>query len=272
MSTVPHTTTQEAPDLWRFNESMAGMPSQPYVDSYLLIGTKRAALIDALQSAQTVSLVEEVRQRTNLPVDVLITHGHPDHAGAEMEKLANAEGFTLYMSHLDLPIFASFSGGTVPAERFHDIQEGDEWDLGGITLKAYRVAGHTPGSFVFLDRDHRRAFTGDAFGLWLQLPHSLTMAEFCEEARRFEGVLADIPETTFYTGHLYQCGEKPWTAVQCTYLREVAEQILAGTYQGEEIKLPAGMENSPMAERMRGARIVKYKTVTNFIYRDDQLR
>lgn len=265
---VLHTVTQLAPDLWEFNEGQG--PNQPYVDAYLLIGTKRAALIDALQSEQEPSLVEEVRKRTNLPVDVLITHGHGDHAGPEIAKLAAAEGFTLYMSHEDIDILRGF--GADCNVTFVDIHEGDSWDLGGTVLTAHRLAGHTPGSYVFLDREGRRAFTGDAFGLWMQLPHSLTVAEYLEDVKRFEAVLADIPETTFYTGHLYQCGEKPWTAIQCTYMREVCEKLLDGSYVGEEIQLPPEMAESPMAKMVAGCRIVKYKTITNFLYREEKLR
>lgn len=268
--TVLHTTTQLAPDLWEFNEGQTAAPDQPYVDAYLLIGSQRAALIDALQSEQTVSLVEEVRSRTNLPVDVLITHGHGDHAGPEIAKLAAAEGFTLYMSHADIDILKGFgSDFDIP---FVDIHEGDQWDLGGTILTAYRLAGHTPGSFAFLDRAGHRAFTGDAFGLWMQLPHSLTVAEYLEDVKRFETVLADIPETVFYTGHLYQCGDAPWTAVQCSYMREICEKLLDGSYVGEELQLPPEMANSPMAKLMAGCRVVKYKTITNFLYRPEKLR
>lgn len=265
---VLHTTTQLAPDLWEFNEGMA--PGQPYVDSYLLIGTKRAALIDALQSEQDVSLVEEVRSRTDLPVDVLITHGHGDHAGPEIAKLAAAEGFTLYMSHLDLDILKEFGAGS--GIHFQDIKEGDSWDLGNRVLTAHRLQGHTPGSFAFLDAAGARAFTGDAFGLWMQLPHSLTVAEFLEDCRRFEAVLAELPEVTFYTGHLYQCGEKPWTTPHCTDLRVICEKLLDGSYVGEEMTFPEAMKDSPIAKKMAGCRVVKYKGINNFLYREEKLR
>jgi len=268
---VKHTITQWAPDLWQFNEGYAQQPDNPYVDAYLIVGTERAALVDALQSEQEVSLVEEIRKITDLPVDVLITHGHGDHAGPEIAKLADAEGFTLYMSHADIDVLKGF--GEDLGISFVDINEGDSWDLGGGTvLTAHRLAGHTPGSYVFLDRKNNRAFTGDAFGLWMQLPHSLTVAEYIEDVKRFEAVLADYPDATFFTGHLNQCGDKPWTAVQCTYMREICEQLLDGSYVGEEMKFPPEMADSPFAKRMAGCRIVKYKTITNFIYRDETLR
>ena len=50
------------------------------------------------------------------------------------------------------------------------------------------------------------------------------------------------------------------------------EQLLDGSYVGEEVKFPAEMAESPMAKMMAGCRVVKYKTITNFIYRDEKLR
>lgn len=49
------------------------------VDSYLILGNSRAVLIDTLQETET--LYQTVRELTDLPLMVLLTHGHPDHAG-----------------------------------------------------------------------------------------------------------------------------------------------------------------------------------------------
>ena len=54
----------------------------PGVDAYLLTGEKRAVLVDTLQNA--TGLYEKVRELTELPLDVLITHGHIDHAGKSL--------------------------------------------------------------------------------------------------------------------------------------------------------------------------------------------
>jgi len=262
------TVTQISPDLWRFNE---GMGENPYVDAYLVVGTERAAIIDALQSKQPVSLAKQIREITSLPVDVLLTHGHPDHAGAEVAGFLEEDGFTLYMAHADVEIAKSFAP-EFTVEMFIDIKEGDTYDLGGTILTAYCVAGHTPGSYVFLDRENRRCFTGDVFGVWMQLDHSLTIAEYAEELKRFEKTLADVPETVFWTGHLAQAKGETLTAIHATNMREACELLLSGELVGREMELPPGMAESPMAALMKGARIAEHKTVKSLTYKDSKLR
>ena len=90
-------TTKINEQLYEFTElsDLAGNGVKvPYVDAYLLIGTKRAALIDALQYSK--GLYEEVRKYTDLPLDILITHGHGDHAGCSLKEFADA-GCKIYM-------------------------------------------------------------------------------------------------------------------------------------------------------------------------------
>jgi len=267
-SSEKFTVEQLAPDFWHFNESMGENSS---VDAYLLVGKKRAALIDALMSEQPKSLVEQIREITDLPVDVLITHGHPDHAGAEVKKMVGAEGFTLYMSIDDLPIAKNSFAPWFTADMFKDIREGDVYDLGGVKLEAFRVAGHTPGSYVFLDRDNNRCFTGDAFGVWMMLDHSLLLAVYERELRRFEKAIAGVPDVKLYGGHLNQAPDGYYTAEHVTNLREACGMILSGEMRGEDVVLPPEMENDPMADIMRDAKILRHKTAS-ITYRENKLR
>lgn len=50
---------------------------------YLIEGTERAVLIDGLVGAG--SLKNYVREMTDLPVTLILTHGHLDHTGAAWE-------------------------------------------------------------------------------------------------------------------------------------------------------------------------------------------
>ncbi len=247
------------------------MGDNPYVDAYLVVGEKRAAFIDALQSEQPRSLAEQIREITDLPVDVLITHGHPDHAGAEVKKLAQAEGFALYMSMDDFSIAKDMFAPWFTEDMFLDIKEGDVFDLGGVKLEAHRVAGHTPGSYAFLDRENKRCFTGDALGVWMQLDHSLTLTEYVSELKKFEKVLAEVPDVKLYIGHLNQAPNGYHTAEHVTNLREACEKILSGELEGQEVQLPSELADSPMADLMKGAKILLHKTA-NVTYRENKLR
>lgn len=60
-----------------------------------------------------------------------------------------------------------------------DIKDGDVIDLGGgVKIEVAEVEGHTPGSVVFIDRAHKCMFTGDAFGLWMQVPLARPISEY----------------------------------------------------------------------------------------------
>ncbi len=91
--------------LYQFNESadFAGNGQlRPYVDAYLLIGTKHAALIDCLQNV--TGLYDEIRKLTSLPIDVLITHGHGDHAGLLPKNLPRLAARSIWFPKI-LPFF-----------------------------------------------------------------------------------------------------------------------------------------------------------------------
>jgi hydroxyacylglutathione hydrolase len=261
-------TERLASNLWRFGEGFGG---EPYVDAYLVIGSARACLIDALESEQPVSLVEQIRGITDLPVDVLLTHGHPDHAGAEVKKMLGAEGFRLYMNHADLPIAAAMIGPWFNAHEVTDLREGDRFELGGLTLETYRVAGHTPGSMVFLDRRNGRCLTGDAFGVWLQTQDALPMAVYVDELKRFGRVVAGMSDTRFWAGHMAQSPGGYLSAEVVADMREACEKVMSGEIVGQDVVLPPELADSPLAAFLRGAKIVQYRTVTGLTYREESI-
>ena len=122
------TVTKISDCIYEFNEGMV-LPdgtASPYVDSWLYIGASRAALIDTLQ--RETGLYDLVRQYTDLPIDVLITHGHVDHAGLSTGEFAEA-GCKIYMDFKDMEILK----GMVPTtkeEWFTPLADGQEFFLG----------------------------------------------------------------------------------------------------------------------------------------------
>jgi glyoxylase-like metal-dependent hydrolase (beta-lactamase superfamily II) len=82
----------------------------------------------------------------------------------------------------------------VAASSIKDIHAGDVFDLGGVTLVAYDLPGHTAGSMVFISPEKRLLFSGDAVGtqsskggLWLQLPGCLYVDEYQAVLKNFIG-------------------------------------------------------------------------------------
>ena len=157
---------------------------------YLVEGSKRAVLIDTASGAGDLKAF--VKTLTDLPVTVLITHGHGDHA------MGAPQFEEVYMSFLDNDQYCEMSGlqwrkrylsqspkseqledadfipneAYIPAdqaENFHDLKDGDTFELGGITIEAVACPGHSPGSMMFLIRELRTLVTGDACAYFTML-------------------------------------------------------------------------------------------------------
>jgi len=148
--------------------------------AYLIEGAKKALLIDAL--AGVGSLKAFVRELTDLPVTLVNTHGHVDHIGADFEYGAvyiDPADIALLYAHSDMKMRYDYAtSGRIPAvnsfkPRMDDVteprpivtlplHEGDVFDLGGVQLETISVPGHTKGTVVFLDRERRILYSGDA--------------------------------------------------------------------------------------------------------------
>ena len=90
-------------DLYCFTQSR--LPVCISVDAYLVLGSQRCLLIDCLMLR--CNLYQQIREITDLPLDVLITHGHPDHAGMETKSLYE-HGAKIYMNKEDYVLLASY--------------------------------------------------------------------------------------------------------------------------------------------------------------------
>ena len=69
------------------------------VDSYLVCGEEYAVVIDGLGIAE--GLYECAGKLTDKPLYMIVTHGHPDHAGKGMQEFMEA-GCDIYISYKDL--------------------------------------------------------------------------------------------------------------------------------------------------------------------------
>jgi hydroxyacylglutathione hydrolase len=164
------------------------------VYAYLVEGTERAALLDTGTGVGDLkTLVESL---TTKPITVICTHGHVDHAGG-------AYGFeTVYLNEKDFDlaevhttvefrsggIASQLKDGTlslsdlVPqrAGSYTNLVDGQVFDLGGTTLEAIALPGHTPGMTCILVRELRALLIGDGCNpfTFLFLPESSSVQEF----------------------------------------------------------------------------------------------
>lgn len=165
---------------------------------YLVAGRERALLIDTGWGIGDLPAL--AASLTPLPLTVVNTHGHPDHA------TGNAQFAEVHIAAADLPltrhdwtpqqrarILGELLGGEFPPgfdaarwgraahTRLIPIAEGHRFDLGGRVLETLALPGHTPGSLCLLDRDARRLFSGDSLlagTLWLHLDESLPLRAY----------------------------------------------------------------------------------------------
>lgn len=185
-----HEVTEIAPHTWCLSEFRL-------VNAFLIEGEERAALVDT--GCGIGDLAREVRELTDKPLIILLTHTHFDHDGGIYE----FPGVPVYVNPLDGERIAEdrvsmvkYMGTEdynemrrgyirsrgpircpdldqaellklVPDHPTNDgyswlpVRDGNEIDLGSRVLKAIHTPGHTDGSTCFLDAENRILFSGD---------------------------------------------------------------------------------------------------------------
>lgn len=174
------------------------------VDCYLVKGEDKAVLIDTLQD--TDQLYETVRKLSDLPLEVIITHGHPDHAGHSIRQFHEA-GVPVYMHEADIDLYCNLFRGEYPREWFTPLEDEQIFDLGNLTLRIILLAGHTPGSVVVLDEKNGCLYSGDAVGsghFWMQIPGCIPLHEFHDNLKLFIEKTSFVKNLKIYPGHRYQ--------------------------------------------------------------------
>ncbi|MCD8076981.1 MAG: MBL fold metallo-hydrolase [Lachnospiraceae bacterium] len=217
----PYTVTQINQNTYQIAEIYHHPAALPM---YLILGENRAALIDTGVGMGTLrSTVEEI---TSLPVCVYNTHAHLDHAAGNSEfnwvymhpdEEERARGDfpredriefveLKCMSDPDREEIVRYARENMPPyESEYDIfyvEEGDVIDLGGHTLEPIHVPGHTSGSMVYVDREHRNAFCGDAVNPRSSIgmfPGAPTVRCYAESLERFLSMTPEIER--YYVGH-----------------------------------------------------------------------
>lgn len=145
------------------------------VSAFLVTGTKAAALLDTCSGLK--GLKETAEKLTTLPLTVILTHGHGDHAGSA------ADFGTVYLHPADRELLKrhdlakrmdyvkAMLGEDELSEEdfvpdavgpFEELKDGQIFDLGGIHLEIIHVPGHTKGSCCVLLREEAAILYGDA--------------------------------------------------------------------------------------------------------------
>lgn len=163
---------------------------------YLVTGDEKAVLLDTGDGFG--DLRAYVESLTDLPVTVILTHGHLDHAcGAihfkDCDIWMNPDDMPVYELHTsfeyrrkfhekrpevnDIPLSEYDPPYTGELLRLHDNQR---FDLGNVHVTMVSVKGHTPGMMCALIEEDRVMLFGDACGVFVLLfdEYSSTVSEY----------------------------------------------------------------------------------------------
>lgn len=229
-----HLTEQIAPDTWRIEEDGA-------MNCYLLSGERCALLIDTCGGLG--NLRKTVEGLTALPVDVLLTHRHCDHAGGtgwfESFHVHRADLAAIYRVMALRPAMRTIvsiqkQGCFVRAPfrpKAIGIGDGHVFDLGARMVKVLHIPGHTRGSIALLDEKTRLMITGDAVNpcLWMHLPGCTSLEAWLPGAER---ILALSQTYTAWCGH----GSEPLTQASIAQTVELARELIAKARSGARLR------------------------------------
>lgn len=203
----------------RINDRITAVRSLTGEIMYLIEGEDRAVLVDTcLGVGHLRGFVEKL---TDKPLTVILTHGHIDHAmGApefervymnsadrvvyeEMSDIEDRKGYIAANNGGELPDFAPEDYVSPFPVTFHELNDGDVFDLGGLHLDIYALPGHTRGSMIVLVREERILILGDACNTatFLFDRNSLTVEEYQEHLIAVDRKLEGTYERVFLCHH-----------------------------------------------------------------------
>lgn len=218
-------TRQIAPGMWQITDVLDDR-------AYLLVGEHVAALVDTCIGYGDLRTV--VRELTDLPITILLTHFHYDHVGGvyffggdahdgtqppqaratqatpafiaadddgrwdfEVARAQRVYDQTVGQGLFDKDVPFGARDGILPNVRH--VEEGAVFDLGGLTVEAVALPGHTAGSMGYLVRERRVLLSGDAVTPIMCLCFEGHLG--IDEYRATLAKMAGLPFDTFYTGH-----------------------------------------------------------------------
>ena len=206
---------QLAPTLYRFHDPFS-------VNFFLVVGAEKALLLDA--GYGIIPVLPEIRKITEKPLEVVVSHGHVDHANGAFD----FEEF--WMHEADMDVLArhttkewrgnlakeavekgiegfdpeAYTNKTCP--KVNHLAIGQIFDLGGVTCEVIAMPGHTAGSIGILVKEERILLASDGAShmIWLWMDESALVKDYAQMLK----LVNELDFDYFYTGHTDWKNEK----------------------------------------------------------------
>lgn len=117
------------------------------VRQFLVLGEERALLFDT--GFGDTEVLAAARTLTDLPIDLVLTHGDPDHVGG-LGDFTNCRLHPGDWHKITAPVSLT------------PLTEGDVLRCGRFAFEVIAIPGHTPGSVAFYDRVQKILLPGDS--------------------------------------------------------------------------------------------------------------
>ena len=223
----------------------------------LLAGRDRALLVDTGYGLEDVA--SYVGTLTALPVTVLLTHGHHDHAlGARWfrQVMLFPEEKQVYAYYTrkaqrEVVLRSAREKGVATDENgfLHDPMAEmapcaeESVDLGGMHARLIRCPGHTPGSAVVYVPERKLLLTGDDWNpcTWLFFPEAMPVQAYRENMLQ----LLDLPFEHVLCSHQYALYPRSQMADFVQHLTDDALRSAHPVPTGAEKKVDTWEANLP---------------------------
>ena len=168
--------------------------------------TKEALIIDPGDNAARI--VQIIKEDGVVPVAVLLTHGHFDHAMAAQE-VAEQYGIKIYAHEtgketLETPQI-NLSGMIGRTLTFHAdcyVKDGEILNLAGFEIRVLHTPGHTQGGVCYYIEEEKALFSGDTLFCQSVGRTDFPTGKSSTLIHSIQDKLMPLPDDTMvYTGH-----------------------------------------------------------------------
>jgi len=184
------------------------------VACYLILGREKACVVDTAYGFADLQAM--VREITDLPLVVFNSHGHIDHTGGnfyfDVPVCIHEKDVEVYHRHSE-PAFHRYmektlrtfnkiifwrilvpkhpedtDAGRVNFSNWQFVEDGEQFDLGGLTAEVIEIPGHTQGSIAVYFPEKKLVITSDGANpaTWLFLPESADLSVYRNSLRKLE--------------------------------------------------------------------------------------